>query len=103
MVILNCESYFKGSVNNKDQDGNTKLHIASRQGHLENVEMLLELGVSLKKINKIQRTALHEAALNGHFEIAKLLLQNGADVDAKDKIQKTPLQFAAQRGVLLFY
>ena len=99
-AILRCKSYFKESVNNKDQDRNTKLQIASRDGNSEDVELLLELGANINKTNKIGCTALHEAVLNGHVEIVKLLLQNEPDVGAKVRNQNTALQFAAQKGHL---
>lgn len=46
-------------------DNDTALHLACRNGFMEIVNLLLENGVDVNAINRINRTALHEAALNG--------------------------------------
>ena len=97
------QKFLKEPVDAKDDSGMTKLCIASRDGVIEDVEILLMLGADVNAKNHDQmtpdqETPLHLAARYGHSEIAKLLVQNGADVDAKNNNQKTPLHLAAENG-----
>ena len=85
-------------INLRDANGNTKLHLASRDGVTASVEMLLKLGAEVDSKNDYQMTPLHDAVTCGHFEIVKLLLQNGADVNAQNTYQNTALHFAAFGG-----
>ena len=93
-----AKSYLKKYLNAKDSEGNIKLHIASRDGHLEEVDILLKFGADVNAKCSYKWTALHEAVLNGHINIAKLLLQNGADVNAKTCDRYYPLHCAAGKG-----
>ena len=100
--IQNCfprlQKFLKEPVDAKDDTGYTKLHIATRDRNVEDVETLLMLGADVNAKNKNQITPLHFAADKGYLEIVKLLLQNGADVNAKNNNQYTPLHHAADKG-----
>ena len=88
-----------GTVHEKDQNGNTKLHLASRDGRLEDIKLLLELGADVNARNNHQWTPLHNATVNGHNKVAKFLLQNGSDVHAKNIQQDTSLHLAANAQI----
>ena len=88
------------NINHTDSLGNTKLHLASKNGHVEEVKKLLELGADINAKNRRQNTSLHLAMENGHSEVVKLLLQYDADINAKDKNGNTQLHFAAQNNKL---
>ncbi|XPS85083.1 putative ankyrin repeat domain protein [Desulfosarcina variabilis str. Montpellier] len=61
----------------------TTLFIASRDGNIKIVKLLLENGVDANmKLNDKGTTALINASQNGHQEIVKLLLEGGADINA---------------------
>ncbi|KAL1925596.1 uncharacterized protein VTP21DRAFT_479 [Calcarisporiella thermophila] len=84
--------------------GNTPLHMASANGHLEVVHYFIELFSSLPDLKDIiQRandegnTPLHWSALNGHLEVVKALVEAGADAKIKNKSGRTPI-FDAQQG-----
>lgn len=66
-----------------DARGNTALHMASANGHIDVVNFILRvIGDDKDYINRLNaelNTALHWACLNGHLEISKALLQSGAD------------------------
>ncbi|CAB4386114.1 uncharacterized protein OCT59_022486 [Rhizophagus irregularis] len=86
----------------KDNLGNTALHMASANGHLEIVEFIIQtLGSYLEKIINIQNdsgnTPLHWSALNGHEKVVELLVKNGADAKIKNRAGRTPM-FEAQQN-----
>jgi ankyrin repeat protein len=83
-----------------DQDGETALMMATRDGDFDLVRYLIDygidvnakgvrfLGVRWRKIDIVLsdrngNTALLKAAQNGHLDIVKYLTEHGADVDAK--------------------
>jgi cytohesin len=83
------------SVEVRDEDGNTPLHVAASRGHLHIAKLLVESGADVNARNSEGMTPLHLAALHGHAEVAGLLIESGADVNAKDEHGKTPLHLAA--------
>jgi len=85
-------------VNSKASDGQTPLHWASKSGHLETAQLLLEKGADVNAIDRTIRTPLHWASQNGHLETAQLLLEKGANVNTADKAGLTPLHLASQNG-----
>ncbi|KAI8340657.1 ankyrin repeat-containing domain protein [Chlamydoabsidia padenii] len=91
----------------KDEDGNTALHMASANNHIDIVNFIIE---QLKTLGSEQltgfvnvrneqgNTPLHWAALNGHLEVVKVLVTNGADCKIKNVVEKTPIYEAQQRN-----
>ncbi|CAM0142198.1 ankyrin repeat-containing protein [Umbelopsis sp. WA50703] len=82
-----------------DESGNTALHMACANGHLEVVKYLVEKIASLDDAakyinyqNEQGNAALHWAALNGHLEIVKLLVtSHGADMKIKNSAGRSPI------------
>jgi len=82
-------------VDEEDENGETALTIACRNGHKELVELLIKEGADINANGQ----PLHAAAWEGHKDIVELLLDSGADVDAiKGKNRWTPLHSACNRG-----
>jgi ankyrin repeat protein len=62
------------------QGGNTALLYATRDGHADVVEALLDGGADIDHVSGGDRTSpLLSATLNGHFDLAMSLLEQGAD------------------------
>ena len=70
-------------VNKSDSDGDTALHGAAREGHIEVARALLQAGANARKINEEGRTPLHLASGEGHIEIVRALLEAGAGADVR--------------------
>jgi hypothetical protein len=93
-------------VNAIDDEGNTPLHNACFESHLEIVRLLLESGANVNAKNYEQpfwygHTPLHYAAgSKNNVEIIGLLLNSGADINAKDYEGDTPLHIACHQGKL---
>ncbi|EMR10294.1 hypothetical protein PNEG_01555 [Pneumocystis murina B123] len=89
----------------KDNNGNTALHIASANGHIEIVRFLLSQypkinnGFDYLSIkNHSGNTPLHWAAMNGHDKIVCELVKCGANLHVRNNAQKTPLWEAEFHG-----
>jgi len=66
--------------------GNTALHYAAQNGHVELCEVLVRAGVSYDARTKVNRTPLHLAAQEGHLPVVQLLISSGADLHATDMV-----------------
>ncbi|RKP09758.1 ankyrin repeat-containing domain protein [Thamnocephalis sphaerospora] len=67
----------------RNASGNTPLHMASANGHLEAVDFLCQRCTTVDAVNAQNgegNTPLHWAALNGHKDVVGRLLEAGADV-----------------------
>jgi ankyrin repeat protein len=92
----------KGSpdlVFSTDDVGNTPLHWAAHNGHMDVARLLLASRADVNAVGgPVRDTPLHYATLNGHMDVAQLLLANKADVAAKNNYGYTPLHRAAEEG-----
>ena len=75
-------------------EGDTPLHIASQEGHVEVAYWILMEGADCGVANQFGDTALHHAARWNHVEVARLLLKGGAPVNARNSLGWTPLHSA---------
>ena len=89
--LLRNRLFSKIDINAIGTKGETFLMCASRWGHKEVVEILINKDADVNATGEDGRTALHKAT---GIEIAKLLVEKGADVNAKDQGEETPLHNA---------
>jgi ankyrin repeat protein len=84
-------------VNVRDKKNSRPLHVVSRRGPVEAVELLLNSGAETNAQNDKGWTALHIASQEGAVGIVKCLLATGrADTKIGDADRRTPLHLASQ-------
>lgn len=66
----------------------TALHLASRNGHCDVVELLLAAGCNVNILTP-NGSALHESAMCGKEKVVKTLLKEGIDLDLTDRDGRT--------------
>jgi ankyrin repeat protein len=81
-----------------DENGNTALIFAARDGHLDIAEMLIGYGATVDWQDDEQVTPLILAASRNHPEIVTLLLGHGARPTLQDQWGRTALDYAQRRG-----
>lgn len=69
----------------------TPLHLASRNGHKEVVDLILAKGIDIN-VRTPRGSALHEAALSGKMDVVRCLLENQINLELRDKDDKTVLE-----------
>ncbi|KAL6006869.1 hypothetical protein ACLOJK_032365 [Asimina triloba] len=87
----------KLGVDVRDDDGETPLLHAVRQGHVTTAKYLLEHGADPDASSELGATPLHHAAGIGNIELLSFLISKGADVDSQSDAG-TPLIWAAGHG-----
>ncbi len=73
-----------------------KLYDASRQGHMAELERLLDSKALIDGQDQYGMTALHTACKHGKTDIVKLLVERKANLNITNKIGDTPLIRAAR-------
>ena len=80
-----------------DKNG-TPLHVASRRGHADIAQLLLDHGADGKARDDNECTPLLLSSSYGHVEVARILLEHGADTETRDNSGDSPLDWASARG-----
>ncbi|XP_014276725.1 tonsoku-like protein [Halyomorpha halys] len=93
----------KGTLEKKNEKGETPLHVASINGNVSLVKRLIEQGHRVDVKDYSGWTPLHEACNHGHIEVVKVLLDNKAPINDRGGAHcdgVTPLLDAASNGSL---
>ncbi|CAO4366756.1 unnamed protein product [Caenorhabditis nigoni] len=87
------------SINQRDENGYTKLFLAVEQNNFEEAKILIEQGAALDAAcGPKYRTALQQAVECGNQEMADLLLKNGADRKCYDAYQKSAKRLCSPKN-----
>ena len=78
-----------------DDDTESLLHWAAREGHTEIARILIDRNqIEVDAVNKHKWTPLHWAVREGHYDTARLLLEKRADKNLKTGNGQTPIDLA---------
>ena len=85
-------------VNDETDSGETPLHCASKSGHTDIADLLVDLGADVNITDLWKQTPLHAACTGKHLDTVRLLVQRGAEVSIPDGNRKCPLHIACENG-----
>ena len=86
-------------INESGRWGDTSLHYASFNGHLEVVNVLVGAGAEVNKTNNNGDTPLHLASRSGHLEVIKALIRAKADVRIENNQGNAPVDVASTNEI----
>ncbi|CAL1266138.1 unnamed protein product [Larinioides sclopetarius] len=93
--------HFKGAdLFRLDENSESGVHWAARQGHRDIIEFLHQHGLSISTPNKAGDTPMHLAAKQGHVKTVEYLCQHSTDVNQINEDGETSLHLAVMRGHL---
>jgi hypothetical protein len=84
----------------RDNKNSRPLHVASRRGPADVVELLLRKGAQPNAHNDRCWTPLHIASQEGAVNFVQCLLAQGADVNVEDGDRRTPLHLASNNKAI---
>ena len=84
-------------INEKDEGGNSLLHIAVRKKDIKLVQYLVSKGADVNIRNNNNDTPLQIAVFFENVEILTLLVSNGANLNVTDFLGRTPLHDTVNR------
>ncbi|KAK2154835.1 hypothetical protein LSH36_256g05003 [Paralvinella palmiformis] len=93
-------------LDEKDFEGNTPLHLAASEGHLNVVTTLLESSADANAANHVNATPLHLASGCGHMTCVQELVRRGANPRTMDDAGNFPINHAVVNNkptVVLFF
>jgi ankyrin repeat protein len=88
----------KTVINKSDENGNTFLHKAARNGDIDTVKYLVSQGADISVKNDYGQTPLQLAVIQSEFKIVEYLVSQSAKLDSKDNDGETPLHRASDYG-----
>lgn len=88
-------------INVRDEEGDTALNLASYQGYIDAVKLLLELGSTMELHGKHGMTALLWASQQGHLTVVQTLLAKGSNINTRNNVRDTNTLFLARHACFL--
>ncbi|MBO6509186.1 MAG: ankyrin repeat domain-containing protein [Roseibium sp.] len=85
------------SIETRDSEGDTALHILAHRGDLYACRLLLENGADANLQGDIGYTPLHYAVMAQNRDLVAILLQHGARTDLASEFGETALSLARER------
>jgi uncharacterized protein len=78
----------------------TPLHFAAREGCLDCISTLLDLGAEIDAVTPKDITPLLMAIINGHYDVAWVLIEADADIHLSDDTNRSPLYAAVNFNIM---
>jgi len=97
-LVKDLVDWDKNGVNCLNDEKETPLHLAARNGSVYLVNYLNQNGCNINASSANGATCLHIACENGHYATVEYLLEHRAKVNAMNSADQTPLHIAACRG-----
>lgn len=97
-AIQTSITYNNINVDSQDRIGTTPLMLASENGHINAVKLLLDNNANIDAVDVNRFSPLSSAAIYGHENVVKLLLENNASIEVREYQGKTSLSRAAEKG-----
>ncbi|KAK6358099.1 hypothetical protein TWF730_007454 [Orbilia blumenaviensis] len=88
----------KAAINAQNHEGQTPLHLAVKNGHIDAVRTLIMLNADIRMKDDHGQRPMHLAVKEQRVEIVKMLSELEIDILAKDNNGQTPLHLAAANG-----
>jgi ankyrin repeat protein len=85
-------------LNSKNENGESFLHLCSKNAYLKSVHWLIDKGVDLETLSNENETAIFYASQSNNTEIVKFLIDEGINVNHLNKHKRTALQEAVIAG-----
>ena len=95
---VKCLVEIGASLDSRNEQRNTPLHVAALNGHDFLTDYLIEKGAKINETNIDNSTPLHLAAEKGFIDVVKCLINLGALLEPRQKNGFTPLHLAAKNG-----
>ncbi|WP_420546987.1 ankyrin repeat domain-containing protein [Curvivirga sp.] len=86
------------SIDSRDVDGDTPLHVMVWRENIYGVSMLIEAGADVNAVGDMSETPLHVAVKLGNLAIIDTLLKVGANTSMISEFGETPMGLAAKAG-----
>lgn len=86
-----------GSLDWRDSEGRTLLHLAASKGSIGCAKVLLESGADRNARSTDGRTALYRASANGDRQMVEMLIEFGADPTITTDRGRSPLDVARDK------
>ena len=85
-------------IHERDEDDRSSIFWASRQGHVNIVELLLSKGADINDKDDYGLSSILAASVGGHVNVVELLLSRGAVINDKDNDGWSSIIAASFRG-----
>ena len=96
VIFQSCK--FQSPVCLMLQDGQSALHVSSRLGDDDTVQLLLQHNADIDALMRDHYTPLHIAVKHQHSTIINILLSHGAKLDIKSKVYQRSHKMALSGG-----
>ena len=86
-------------ANNKNDNGWTQIHHSAKNGYIQKIEFLADMGANIHLKTNDGKNCLHIAAANGYLNLCKVLTdKHNFDVYTTDNYGWTALHYSAESG-----